>query len=135
MKKDAQILKRKSADDFTAGIPNKRNPKDSLVNKAYSLGYQQAALINGMQSLAKQQVDQQQQYAQAVQQLFQLQAQLAQQQSQAPVMSMPSMGALGGAMPPGAGAPAAPAPMGMAPAPAPAPAPPMGAGAPQPPMM
>lgn len=80
MNKDAKILKRSSSDDFTSGIPNKKSPKDSMINKAYSLGYQQAALVNGMQALAKQQSDQQQQYAQAVQQLFQLQAQLAQQQ-------------------------------------------------------
>jgi len=89
--KDKKMLKRTSAADFTSGIPNKKNPKDSLVNKAYSLGYQQAALVNGMQAMAQQQAEQQQQYAQAVQQLFQLQAQLAQQNQAAPVVGqMPS---------------------------------------------
>ena len=132
MKQDAKILKRKSADDFTAGIPNKKNPKDSLVNKAYSLGYQQAALINGMQALAKQQVDQQQQYAQAVQQLFQLQAQLAQQQNQVPGIAPPPAPQMGGGLP--GGLPSS-MPGGFQAAPAAPAAPAMGAGVPQPPMM
>ena len=98
--KDKKMLKRTSAADFTSGIPNKKNPKDSLVNKAYSLGYQQAALMNGLQAFQMQQQQAQQEMAMATQQLLQLQAQIAEQKAkaesankQAPAM-MPAQAAL-----------------------------------------
>lgn len=146
MKQDQKVLKRTSAADFTSGIPNKKNPKDSLVNKAYSLGYQQASLMNGMQAFQLQQQQAQQDMAMATQQLLQLQAQLAEEKArvsesakQASALS-PAQAALNaGPMPgmvPGVAAPpvdlasmmqaspaaAAPAVPPMAPAPA---APPM----------
>ena len=153
MKQDAKILKRKSADDFTAGIPNKKNPKDSLVNKAYNLGYQQAALMNGIQAFQMQQMQAQQDMAMATQQLLQLQAQIAQEKAKSEAANKlaveqlatpiaPAMGGMPPAQPMGSGgaAPldlsglmggAAPQQGGALPLQAPA----MGAGVPQPPMM
>jgi hypothetical protein len=149
MKQDAKILKRKSADDFTAGIPNKKNPNDSLVNKAYNLGYQQAALMNGIQAFQMQQMQAQQDMAMATQQLLQLQAQKAKSEAankQAIEQLAAPMASPMGGLPPaqpigGAGAPpldlsglmggTAPQPGGAAPMPVPVMAP----GAPQPPMM
>lgn len=110
MKQQDKALKRKGPESFTSGIPNKKSPSDSMVNKAYSLGYQQAALVNGMKQFQQQQMQAQQEMAVAAQQLMQLQAQVAQEKAKAeaisaaapPIPAAPVGMPMGGAMPPAA---------------------------------
>ena len=136
MKNDSKILKRTSAKDFTSGIPNKKDPKDSLMNKAYSLGYQQASLMNGIQAFQTQQAQAQQDMAMATQQLLQLQAQIAEEKAKAAAAKqeqppmLPAQAALNAGPMPGAPPMGAP-PMDMSAMMPPA-VPPMAPGAPSP---
>jgi hypothetical protein len=148
MKNNDKALRRTNATDFTAGVPNKKNPSDSIVNKAYALGYQQAALMNGIQAFQAQQQQAQQEMAMAAQQLLQLQAAATQESAKAKALSeaqaaapppmappgVPGMGpalspdvlqsALAGPPPPGGLMPSGPVPPAAA-APMGGPVPPM----------
>lgn len=73
--KVTDALQRPGAKNFVAGMPKMRNTADVIANKSYNLGYQQGQLIDGVQQFEKEKAQRDAEYAQAITQLFNLQAQ------------------------------------------------------------